>query len=47
MMAAGMQPMTTIPHSRHVLRFWAGVLRGEKGFSLWKYKMSTAQMAPI
>ena len=46
MAAAGMHPMATMPHSRHVPRFSGAVLRGEKGFSLWKYKMSTAMMAP-
>ena len=35
-MAAGMQPMATMPHRRHVLRFSTCVLRGEKGLSLWK-----------
>ena len=46
-MAAGMHPTTTMPHSLHVLLLSAGVLRDENGFSLWKYRMSTAQIAPI
>ena len=45
-MAAGMDPTTTMPHKRHVPFFSTLVLRGEKGFSLWKYRMSTAIMAP-
>ncbi len=46
-MAAGMQPTTTMPHSRHVPFRSSGVLRDENGLSLWKYRISTAQMAPI
>ena len=46
MMAAGMQPMATMPQRRHVLRFSTLVFFGEKGLSLWKYRMSTAMMAP-
>lgn len=46
MAAAGMQPMATMPHSRHVPRFSTDVFLGENGFSLWKYRMSTAMMAP-
>ena len=47
MMAAGMQPMATMPHNRHVARFSPAVLRGLTGLSLWKYSVSTAKMAPI
>lgn len=47
MMAAGMQPMATMPHKRHVARFSSAVLRGLTGLSLWKYSVSTARMAPI
>ena len=45
--AAGMQPISTMPHNRHVLRRSTGVLRGENGLSLWKYRMITARIAPI
>ena len=46
MTAAGMQPMATMPHRRHVLFFSTASFFGENGFSLWKYRMSTAMMAP-
>ena len=45
-MAAGMQPMATMPQRRQVLFFCTLVFFGEKGLSLWKYRMSTAMMAP-
>ena len=45
--AAGRHPMTTMPQRRHVLRRSSTVLLGEKGLSLWKYRIMTAMMAPI
>ena len=42
-----MHPIATIPHKRQVARFSSALLRGLRGLSLWKYKVSTARMAPI
>ena len=36
MAAAGMQPMATMPYSRHVPRYSADVFFGENGFKLMK-----------
>ena len=36
-----------MPHSLHVDLRSAAVFLGEKGLSLWKYRMMTAMMAPI
>ena len=46
-MAAGMQPMSTMPHSRHVPLRSSRVFLRENGFSFVKYRMMTAMMAPI